>query len=209
MGSYPARVCADSPRLIAERSEINNCNSVNTMYVIPQTLEGTVKGSAPLNKFVYPGVTVSWVGTARFRTTTPRQFDQSGVFYYELSGAQLEYSVRGTNTLNNCSWSGSRTYLVGEGEVGDRLWTQFVRTASAYSGSVLADADFHFLATVDCGQTSFTEDINPRLNGLDYWIHTGATPRHFPDPGLTKLELRYNYARDAGPITYDWDLTAT
>jgi hypothetical protein len=210
MGTFPTRLCADSGSVVTESNEANNCGPLAPVYVIPRMLEGSVGGSAPLNKFVFPGVTISWQGTATFRTVTPRQFDENGVFDYPNRGVTLQYSVTGTNSLDGCSWNGSATYHAAiPPSPADRLRLQFGRTASWYVGQA-TNPGFHFSATVTCGTNSFPVDVSPQNNGIDRWIDTGIPPRDFPDPGLTTLTLHYvNRSRPHGAITYEWNLTAT
>ena len=207
-GTYPMKICADGGNRIAETNETNNCKRLHPFFVVPFLFDGRVSGTAPLNTFVFPGVTLSWAGRVKLDISNGARSGNDGIFEYETSEALLTYRVQGTNTLNGCSWSGMGDYAPALPT--DDIELSFGRRRPFYSTQNPVEYAFKFTATVTCPSGSTYEaEVSPSRNGLSRWLDTGQFVKPFRDPGLTGLRGHHtDTTRQAGHVTYRWNLDA-
>jgi hypothetical protein len=205
-GTYTPRICANAGRhKIREGHKAPNCLELRPFYVVPLAFTGTVSGTAPLHADLLPGVTLSWEGTVSADLGPGGLLGDDGLFDYTFFEGPVTYTVKGTDAISGCTWSGTGTYqpLDWAAEINVELGE-----GAHYSAQDSVAPSYHFPVTLTCPNHPGTTEaeVSPYLYGLVRWFDTGPTDRPLLDPGLTSLAGIYNDPRPAGSTTYDWIL---
>jgi hypothetical protein len=202
-GIHPTSICADVNQSVRESSEHNNCQDTRPLYLVPRSLEGTVRGSGWLNQQAFPGVTVKWKGTLFFELRHGADFANRGEFRYYWVVGRLTYTVGGTDDLG-CTWSGTAVYRPPRHRIDrDYLMLRFGAFYQAFTVPPLVTSPW--TATVTCPSGTHTAGFF----APGPWLLTGSS-HALRKVGLPPY-LRGSWTEQFGPsnpLNYFWRLVA-
>lgn len=192
-GTHPTRICADALDVVTEKSETNNCLTLEPIHLVPKSLKGRISG-----QHIAAGVDLTLNWTAEVSYDFARANLSSGVVLdYVFDTVDVVYKLQ-ANLAGGCTESGTGTYNPPVQGIRLKFNEHLYKAENTVAG------DFHFPVTLRCPDAPpITFDYYPAAHA---WFTTDGY-RRFPEP-LIRLFKSYVFQAPGGTILYTWNLKA-
>jgi hypothetical protein len=201
-GTHPAKICADVRKVVTESNEGNNCRQLAPVHVVPSRFVGRISGKLeslpPAHTF-----NTSWSADVELTRPRVRLAGNPAIVDYTFKIPSVIYNVKGTESLSNCSYNGSKTDHPATADQLVRL--KFAPDSGRYIGDNTFTPGFTIMVKVQCPGSPAANVPFPVTH---QWFYTDGF-RAFQNPGLEALRgIHIFFYPDGVKATWTWNLEA-